>query len=72
MVRIEYTLAEMFPRILSRRIAKMGLISKTWLPGIWLAEALNIILAEMANGRPLQKCLNYFGMLKRCHWDSNR
>ena len=58
MTKIEYRLTEMFPRILSTKIAKMGLLPKTWLPGTWLAEALRIkknILAEMANRRPSTK-----------------
>ena len=42
MTKIEYKLAEMFPRILSTKIAKMGLIPQTWLPGTWLAYALKI------------------------------
>ena len=47
MTKIEYKLAEMLPRILSTKIAKIGLTPKTWLPGTWLIEAL--------------KMKNYFG-----------
>ena len=55
MIRIEYKVAEMFPRIPSRNIAKMSLIPKIWLPGTWLAETLKINLEEMANRRPSTK-----------------
>ena len=42
MIRIEYKLAEMSPSIFPTNIAKTGLIPKTWLPGTWLAEVLEI------------------------------
>ena len=40
MTKIYYKLAEMFPRILSTNIAKIGLTPKTQLPGTWLIKAL--------------------------------
>ena len=42
MTKIDYKLAEMFPRILSTKLAKISLTPKTWLPGTWLIEALKI------------------------------
>ena len=61
MIRIEYNLAEMFSRILSKHIPKVSLTPKTWLPGTWPAEASKLKNQFGRNGQSetvYKNCLN--------------